>query len=239
MPTRLLLEIGNSTVKLATVGDNGGIAVERYSNLEALLRRIEAADLPIVAAVTGGALGQDILERLDDAAEITLVERSAYGWLVADSYDTPETLGLDRILNLAGLDGDAVVISCGTAITIDALSNARCWWGAILPGFTTSADGLHSRIPQLPLVSTRFPVSLPARDSVTSVANGIMLGVAIGAQGIAAELGAVAFEGDIPRVVLTGGEAEVMRKFWRESLGVSVDDALLFRGMLAGIDRSS
>ena len=73
MPARLLLEIGNSTVKLATVDHNGNIAVERYSNLEALLRRIEASDLPILAAVTGRAPGGDILERLGDA-ELVLEE---------------------------------------------------------------------------------------------------------------------------------------------------------------------
>lgn len=235
MPARLLLEIGNSTVKLATADYDGRLAVERYSNLEALLRRIEAAAAPIVAALTGGAHGADVLERLGDAAEITLVERSAFDRLVGDSYDTPATLGLDRILNLAGLDSDAVVISCGTAITVDALSNGRCFWGAILPGFTTAADGLHARIPRLPLVSTRMPTSLPARDSLTSVSNGVLLGAALGAQGIAADLATIAFGGGSPRTVLTGGEAEVMKRFWRGSAHVSIDDALLFRGMLAAM----
>ena len=225
MIDRLLLEIGNSTVKLATFGADGGIAVERFSNLEALLRRIEASGLPILAAPTGGAGGAEILDRISDAADVAVIDRAAFGTMIGDSYDTPRSLGLDRMLNVAGLDSDAVVISCGTAITIDALIDGRPRWGAIMPGFTTAANGLHARIPQLPLVSTRFPVSIPARDSITSVANGIMLGAAFGAKGIAAQLtGEFGF-----RVVLTGGDAGVMERFWE---GAEADDALLFRGMM-------
>jgi pantothenate kinase type III len=224
MSDRLLIEIGNSTVKVATLDTDGVLRLERYSNLEALLRRIESSALPVLVAQTGSALGDEIIARLEDAADVSLVDRAAFQTLIGDSYDTPDTLGLDRILNIAGLESDAIVISCGTAITIDARVEGEPRWGAIMPGFTTAADGLHTRIPQLPLVSSRIPTMLPARDSITSVANGIVLGTAFGAKGIAASL----VGNRRLRVVLTGGDAEVMQRFWE---GAEVDDTLLFRGM--------
>jgi len=233
MTQTTLLEIGNSTIKVAHIAPGGDIAIERYSNLEALLRRCELSDGPIICAPVGDALSTPTIERLEAAREIRVLRREEFAGFIGDSYDTPGTLGLDRILNLLGMGGDGVAISCGTAITIDAVAGGRPVWGAIMPGFRTAAEGLHARVPVLPLVGLDARPGLPARTSLASVTNGVLLGTALGAEGVARLLARDLFGGAPPRVILTGGDAALLKGLWGGEEAAEVDEALLFRGMIA------
>jgi type III pantothenate kinase len=175
-----------------------------------------------------------IVARLARRSRTTIITREMLAAFVGTSYDTPETLGIDRVLNLLGTTHDAVVISCGTAITVDARIGGRPVWGAIMPGFATAAEGLQKRIPALPLVDvTREPL-LAARTSVDSVTNGVLLGTALGAQGLADELARLAPpSADLP-VILTGGDAQILERLWpAESRAPIVDEMLVFQGMMA------
>lgn len=232
---RILLEIGNSTIKVAHAAEDGSLRLERFSNLEALLRRCERGDEKIICAPVG-AMSDEILDRLRDTRDVRVLDRSAFNHFVAGSYDTPETLGLDRILNLIGLAGDGIAISCGTAITIDAIASGRPIWGAIMPGFRTAAEGLHARVAALPLVALDEATGLPARSSARSVANGVILGTALAARALAMQLTARSFDGAAPRIVVTGGDASILAEHWSVGEAASnapeVDELLLFKGML-------
>ena len=186
----------------------------------------------IVCAPVGRALAADALPRLRERHTVRVVDRSHFRDFVGDSYDTPETLGLDRILNLAGMKGDGVAISCGTAITVDAVASGRPSWGGIMPGFRTAAEGLHARIPALPVASLDAVPELPARSSVASVVNGVLLGTALAAASLARLLARDLFGSSPPRIVITGGDARLLARLWSGGEEVVVDDALLFRGMM-------
>lgn len=242
----VLLEIGNTTVKVARVGGDAPVSPESAINIdrydvEDALDLLTGEDAEIICLPIGVEQSVQLLGHLHDRVRLRLLEREDVKAFVADSYDTPETLGLDRILNLMGLGGDGIVISCGTAITVDAVADGRPFWGAIMPGFRTAAQGLHDRIPVLPLVAIDDADSahgLPARTSVASVANGILLGTAGGAAGLAGMLAATAFAGSIPRVVLTGGDGRLLLQLWSGNPTPALDDALLFRGMLRALEKS-
>jgi type III pantothenate kinase len=184
----------------------------------------------VLCAPVGRELSVVLLEMVapDRVRLITSNDLRAF---IGQSYDTPDTLGLDRVLNLLGLGGDGIAISCGTAITVDALANGVPVWGAILPGFRTAATGLHERVPALPQVEPESPTRLPARTSYQSVANGVLLGTALAVRGIADRLAAAAGLSS-PRIILTGGDAEPLRALWQRP-EIEIDDGLLFRGMLA------
>lgn len=232
MPPTTLLEIGNSTIKVAHVGTDGAITIERYSNLEALLRRCELAGGEIVCAPVGGRLADEVIPRLEATRSVRVLDRSDFRDFVGDSYDTPGTLGLDRILNLVGMGGEGVAISCGTAITVDAVAAGRPSWGVIMPGFRTAAEGLHARIPALPLAALDAVPGLPARSSLGSVVNGVLLGTALAAAALARLLARELFGDAPPRIVITGGDAHLLARLWEGGENVEVDDALLFRGMI-------
>ncbi|MGE3800842.1 MAG: type III pantothenate kinase [Candidatus Kapaibacterium sp.] len=226
----LYIEVGNSTLKLARRNSDGTFRVSRFTHPAQLLEEIPPKAEMLLAPVAESKVG-NILPQLQERGAVRLLGRDQFTEFLADSYDTPETLGLDRILQLSALDADAIVISCGTGITIDALFRGSPFWGAILPGFTTASRGLSAQAPALPIVSSNDAVAIPARSSRTSIANGILLGTVLALQGLADiladEIGA---DQSLP-VVVTGGEGEVLRSIWRSEREIVIRPALLFEGM--------
>lgn len=226
----IFIELGNSTIKLAQDFGGGTLLLERFVSATDLFARIETYDDRIVCAPVGQNHSAQILDILRRRANTFVITPEALIPFVGDTYDTPLTLGLDRALNLLGLSVDGVVISCGTAITVDACISGKPRWGAILQGFSTAAELLHDRIPALPLVDVHTQPSMPARDSVRSVVNGVVLGTARAAQAIATEL----VEGDSRgrlSYVLTGGDAQLLERLWTSPPAVLVDELLIFAGM--------
>lgn len=232
---RILLEVGNTTVKLARSTGGGGIIVERYEDPEEVAGLLDGCDAEIVCVPVGS--GGNLPPAFHDLAGLRVMRRADLLPFAGSSYASPETLGLDRILNLAGLAGQGIAISCGTAITIDAMTPDGPFWGAIMPGFGAAALGLHDRIPVLPLVSADALVALPARTSLESVANGVLLGTALAVAGLAGRLAALGFPGAAPRVVVTGGDGELLLRYWNDVPAPELDAALLFRGMLRMLEK--
>jgi len=228
-----LLEIGNTSAKLVPAGKRPeGSSILRFDDVEPLLDRLALIGGKVLCVPTGSRMSRQILDRVPSTVRARVLEWDDFLDFIGETYDTPETLGLDRILNLIGLEGDGIVVSCGTAITVDAVARGRPFWGAILSGFTTASEGLHNRIPALPSIdiSTNTP-ALPARSSKASVANGVLLGTALGAQGIVRAIARQLFVDIHPRIVLTGGDAELMLSLWEGDERPVIDEALLFKGM--------
>ncbi len=231
---RILVELGNSTLKLAHIGPAGTITIQRY---DADMFPGDFDPSPEATVIVALTSANQVPGRLWRLPNLRLIKRDDVAGFIGDSYQTPETLGLDRVLNLLGMDGDGIVVSCGTAITVDAVAGGEPCWGGIMPGFRTAAEGLHARVSRLPLVSTDDTIRIPARTSRESVANGVLLGTAGGAGAIVSALARLLFGGPPPRLVLTGGDAGLMFRLW-EPTDAEVDPALLFRGMLRAAGES-
>ena len=97
----------------------------------------------------------------------------------------PSTLGADRIANIAAVAKSAklpaIVIDCGTAITVDAVNAKREFLGgAILPGRMLLRKSLNDFTAQLPLVelSDRKPKALGknTKDAILSGTDLAVLG---------------------------------------------------------------
>ena len=95
----------------------------------------------------------------------------------------PERAGVDRrvqILGAAALArGPVVVVSCGTALTVD-LGDAEgaLLGGAILPGLTLGMRALAAGTARLPVIDLAGAVAMPAPDTETAIRTGILLGAA-------------------------------------------------------------
>lgn len=223
-PAPLLIEVGNTTIKVCEVMESGDMELRRFTDLQMACTAARGRE-QIVVDPAGVWSGGEGVRRLEQAEFIPFI---------GDSYDAPLELGLDRILHLLGMEGDGVAISCGTAITVDAVAGGRPSFGAILPGLTTASHALHTRIPALPEVIPASPVSLPARTPVQSVANGIILGTALAVAGLVGAMADLLFPHPSRyRLVLTGGDADVLARTIPASIlpAHTVDSLLLFRGM--------
>ncbi len=122
-----------------------------------------------------------------------------------------ETAGADRALAvLAALHwfentGPGLVISCGTAITVERINRDGVWeGGAIGAGLSLVARSLHQSTAQLPLVTTLGRV-LPWGDST---APAIAAGVFWGTVGTVREL--IACQNLEGWRIWTGGDAETL-----------------------------
>lgn len=146
-----------------------------------------------------------------------------------------ETGGADRALAVlaarehmpAGQPG--LIVSCGTAITIERVSAAGVWQGGVIaPGLFLSARALHLLTAQLPLIHPDQSAPFWGRGTLDSLEAGIFWG-SVGA--VRELLARQTFDhGAKPCVVWTGGDAA------RLARPVSGDDAriipdLVLRGL--------
>ncbi len=120
----------------------------------------------------------------------------------------PERAGMDRRVqalaarHLAG--GPAVVISCGTAITVDvADEDGALAGGAILPGLMLGMRALASGTALLPEVALEGPLVMPALDTETAIRTGLVLGAAGAVERLLVEAGIPASR----PLFLTGADA--------------------------------
>ena len=227
----LYLEVGNTTFKLAEQEADGSFIIHRFDTPADLLAFIPS-DRRLLVAPVAAAKAHQILPDLEARHQIEMLEREDFTEFIGDTYDTPETLGLDRILHLSTLDEECIVISCGTGITIDALHNGKPSWGAILAGFRTASEGLSAHAPALPIVSLDDLQGLPARTSRGSLANGLLLGTGLAVQSLVTLLAnALGLEKTAP-VILTGGDMDVLATLWNGERTIVRHPDLLFTAMV-------
>ncbi len=240
MSQTALLEVGNTTYKIARRISETSWSVERFSNpvscIEALDRSVNR---PTLLIPTSPGRTDALIETAGlDGIGIPILDRTRFASFIDGVYDTPETLGFDRILQLFGLDDDAVVISYGTAITVDALIAGRPCFGGILAGRRPVESALAAAAPSLPRPDIMTRPVLPSRSSDASVSLGLAASLVDAPLGLARRLaGLVGREAMSPLMLrLTGGDALTMADHIRAIApehgfaDVSVDPDLLFDG---------
>jgi len=110
--------------------------------------------------------------------------RSAYDVGVSHDLEQPSLTGADRALavvgalGLRGGRGPGLVVSCGTAITVERISSEGVWQGgAIAPGMGPMAKALHLLTAQLPEVTLRNVPEPYGRSTVPAIEAGVFWGV--------------------------------------------------------------
>ena len=94
---------------------------------------------------------------------------------------TPETVGLDRLMNLRGArelyDGALLVVDSGTAVTFDILSSKNAFMGgAIGAGMMMQRDALSDYTDALPKVDITSDISVIGDQTVSALQSGIFWG---------------------------------------------------------------
>lgn len=130
-------------------------------------------------------------------------------------YDNPREVGADRIVNsVAGIQlygCPLIIVDFGTATTFDAVSEkAQYLGGAIVPGISISAEALFQQTAKLPRVELVAPKTVIGKDTASSIKSGLIFGYAELVDGMVRRI-QKEMEG-VPRVIATGGYAEVIAK---------------------------
>lgn len=150
---------------------------------------------------------------------------------IAIGYDTPRTLGHDRIAAAVGAwsmfpGQTTLVVDVGSAATYDVVSDKGVFLGGnIAPGIGMRLRALRSFTARLPEVNGYGPTPLFGTDTVTAMRSGAV-------RGVAAEISY--YHSLLPpdtHVVLTGGWSRRLVEFL--DFEVTVEPCLVTKGLLS------
>lgn len=102
---------------------------------------------------------------------------------IENCYETPETLGKDRIAAAVGAnklfpDQNILVIDAGTAITYDFVNNKNQYTGGfITPGLNMRFRALNHFTDKLPLLKPEMPENYDGKNTNYSIRGGIQYGL--------------------------------------------------------------
>ena len=225
-------DLGNSRLKWARVDATGGLVdrvavpLEPSAWAEAWDQSSVLAGTPSTWAIS--SVNPPLASQLADF----LLARQIAGarWFVnacevpvAMNVEGAELGGADRALGvfaaikLMPAHRPGLVVSCGTAITVERISSQGVWQGgAIAPGLGPMAHALHLRTAQVPLIDTRqFDQEHPPSAWGPGTIGSLNAGIFWGTVGIVRELLARQSD-DIdgePWVVWAGGDAPLLARF--------------------------
>lgn len=154
---------------------------------------------------------------------------------VGIDYPSPGTIGADRLANAAacaslhGVPG--IVVDFGTAVTFDVISSERNYIGGVIaPGLNAMTSYLHERTALLPNIKLCEPSTAVGRSTKDAMLSGAVHGYRGLVKEILLQIQAEAFASTRPRIVATGGDAELIAG--RVGLFDIVDPLLTLRGLL-------
>lgn len=249
----LLIDVGNTRIKWVLQAthmsglDNVQTSLTSEPLSEDLKQTIQQADAVWISCVAGAEMKAQLTQACVNHAQVHWVQASAEIHGLQSAYQPPESLGVDRWCGLVAVwhqyRKTALVVSLGTAVTIDALlvkseAQAEFIGGSIQPGLQLMLDSLHQGTAQLPSIHP-----MPALD--TSFAQNTTAAMGLGC--LSAILGAIQLQYQTlaeitnvkPLLIITGGDAALVKAYLPNSLAqVSVFvDNLALTGLLvlAGI----
>jgi len=219
----LAIDIGNTATKVALVlgarvasrvivsADAKAGAVDHA--LLRLLRRVRNLDGVAISSVRPDATESVVRAVVRRTGRYPIVVNHRTPMPIDIAVRRPERVGTDRLCAacgaLRGRRRDAIVITVGTAITVNLVRNRVFRGGVIMPGVGMSLAAMHHFTAQLPkldldrLAPKRIDDTESAMHwgALLSGAGGIQLAVELLEKGSRRRLPRLATGGDVPRVV--------------------------------------
>ncbi len=210
-PVELVIDVGNSRMKMGLfsqgrIAARGSAALGDIKGVEHFL----AHRRPVrVALGTVAGPDDEFVNALESMAPLIVITGTSPS-PVRSLYTTPQTLGVDRLANIAGAaalfpERAVLVIDLGTCITYDLVGELAVHHGGLIaPGLRMRAKAMHAYSARLPEVDPPENTEVLGTDTVTSLAAGIHYGIVMELKGYI-ELFRQQHRG--LAVVITGGDA--------------------------------
>lgn len=230
----LIIDIGNTAAKVALF--DGGEMVEVLTESNQSLDCLEAlcAKYPVEQGIVATVidLGERVLAALVALPFPLLWLDSKTPLPVTNLYETPETLGYDRMAAVVGANEqyprrDILVIDAGTCITYEFIdSKGQYHGGNISPGMQMRFKALNQFTGRLPLIDSNGRKLPMGRDTETAMRSGAILGACYEIEGYISSL-----RQEYPELLifLTGGDAFLLADKLKTS--IFVDDCIVLKGL--------
>ncbi len=179
----LIVDIGNTSTKLAVFKGNKKISSARINDLSCEEFEQKLTDKRLEKVIVSS------VKRLPHFVTDLLVSHIPFVHILSHksklpfsiNYQTPETLGTDRIAGVAGAynlfpGDDILIVDAGTAITYDFLNGTKYKGGNISPGIEMRFKALHKFTSRLPILSLREHYSSPGVNTHDAILAGVING---------------------------------------------------------------
>jgi type III pantothenate kinase len=237
----LALDIGNTNIKSALFEDDALINFTVHSDSEVIKKCLDSISFTNVAISSVNKFSENKILELLSRKNIPVFRTSSqnkFNFHIA--YETPETLGVDRLCSATGAfhlalknkllsdDQYLITIDFGTATTINIVSpDNKFLGGLITPGITTMLKALNEKTAQLPLPELKSYKGIIG----TSTDSSILSGVITATIGMINETTSYLENKSkvFPLVYATGGNARYVLPYLDKR--IIIDEALVLKGL--------
>lgn len=251
----LLADAGNTRLKWAYLnnGKRSQQFAENYQRLSAVEQLEEifentqasSEDRSVIKRLLLiSVLGEAFIEQIKTICEkqhivLHLVRSSATKLGIQNAYENPKQLGNDRFVSLIAAHHlqagkHSIIVSCGTAVTIDAITaTGQHLGGLILPGLQSFSSKLVEKAALLETPKSQNAV-LFAKNTADAIFSGTIFGLIEAINGISLRMKNTLQQSDLGNnlekqattIILTGGDAETIHQYLADST-VRQDDWLM------------
>ena len=213
----LVVDIGNTLIKVAVVERDEVVYMQQAESIEevdlvTLCERFPSLRRAIVASTAFPTTDVAVLlrEKGFDVLEMTSLTPVPIG----NTYQSPETLGVDRLAAaVAAVEvmgcRDCLVVDFGTAITIDLVEDGIYRGGNISPGVRTRFRALHDYTGRLPECVPTDEVLEYGSTTSQAIEQGVMQGITYEIEGYISHFSAQNVKISL---IFTGGDAKYFVK---------------------------
>lgn len=225
----LVIDSGNSAAKVGIFKDEKLMEkLTFYSSheLERFVQRTEFTNL-IISSVRSD---EEAIAAWGAKARNKFILNRALPLPLKNLYETPETLGMDRLAGVCGARelfpaSDCLVIDAGSCITYDFVDKEGNYHGgSISPGLNMRFKAVHTFTAKLPLVPAKAGVGLIGRSTEACIQSGVVNGLLAEIEGIVG-----LYDKKFPdlRVILCGGDAGFFENQLKASIFASPELVLI------------
>ncbi|GGX22765.1 type III pantothenate kinase [Aquimarina muelleri] len=220
----LVIDVGNTFTKLGVFEGSEIVykKIIKQENFRDTIQKIREEYPDIKNAIISSVSNlQDSYIKYIQLSFDTLVLDHLVKMPFKNLYDTPSTLGIDRLaLVAAAVDQfsgkDVLIIDAGTCVTYDFKNKKEEYFGgAISPGIRLRYSSLHSFTARLPLLQLTVPKNHIGKSTEEAIHSGVVFGILHEIDGVITEYCNI--YPDLT-VILTGGDAHFLSKRLKNSI---------------------
>ena len=214
----LAIDVGNTRIKGAVF--EGANLLEMFVfmknelqiNIENILKKYNKVSNIVVASVSD--IEKQTFIKFEEVVKTHFVSHID-SFPFVNCYETPDTLGVDRLVLAAGValrfpKQNRLVIDAGTCVTYDFIDeNNNYLGGSISPGLRLRYETLHSYTAKLPLLTLENPKHLIGKSTSESIHSGVVNGLVFEIDSFISDY-KVLYPNFI--IILTGGDTEFLAK---------------------------
>lgn len=231
----LVIDAGNTRIKVGLFENADLKEVQHFGNdeLDALKNYLfPFALVPTIIASVRSDKNTKWLQRL---VKNSILFRNDMPLPIQICYETPHTLGVDRIANALAAamitKGNALVVDIGTCVKYDFIDAQKNYQGgAISPGIGLRYRSMHEFTGKLPLISDRENAPIIGKNTLDAMRSGVINGLNREILGFIEEYQRIYPE---LTIFLTGGDHQYFDLEVKN--GIFVDENLTLKGLLTAL----